>query len=369
MLEQLVLAGGGAAVFAGGYTIARAHPCRFQLGSAGRRWVTADGHSMRPDPEEYLPDTGELARQILMAMRRLGHTSITQPVRALAPRLHITGTEADISCLIDFEQTILADIKSFVRANGQRYRLTLASRPRFTYSVAAGATPGVLRFTGGRPQRTIFPGGVTAAAKPYAKTGNVIHGIRWNRTQDAASTNYPSRAAMTKENRLWPPSTRRGAPAGDTSAARADSGSVRLFRVGGGNVYHLAPGANLAGRDPERCDIVLGFDDAVSAVHAEITVHDGGTVTVRDLRSSNGTALDGRLIADGPAAVGRGSVLTIGTTRLRLVVGNSPIVPTAGKTSRRLLPHRPGTGNPGRQGHSPSLAAGAGTYLTTDSDG
>lgn len=355
MLEQLVLAGGGAAVFAGGYTIARAHPCRFQLGSVGRRWVTADGHSIRPEPDEYLPDTGELTRQILIAMRRLGHASITQPARALAPRLHITGTGADIRSLIDSEQTLLADIRSFVLANGQRYRLTLASRPRFTYSVAADAAPGVLRFSRERPQRTIFPGDMATAAKPYAKTGNVIHGIRWNRAQDAAGTNYPSHAVMTKENRLWPPSTRRGALAGNTSAARADSGSVRLFRVGGGNVYHLAPGANLAGRDPERCDIVLAFDDAVSAVHAEITVHDGGTVTVRDLRSGNGTALDGRLIADGPAPVGRGSVLTIGTTHLRLVVGNSPIVPTAGKASRRLLPHRPWTGNPGRQRHSRPL--------------
>jgi len=347
MLEQLVLAGGGAAVFAGGYTIARAHPGRFQLGSAGRRWGTADGHPMRPDPDDYLPDTGELTRQILIAMRRFGHASITQPLRALAPRLHIAGTDADISSLIDFEPSILADIKSFVRVNGQRYRLTLASRPRFTYSVAADATPGVLRFTRQRPQHAVFPGSAPPAAKPYVKTGNVIHGVRWNRAQGAAGTDYPSRALMTKENRLRLPPTRRGGPAGAVPATGTDSGSVRLFRVGGGNVYHLAPGANLAGRDPERCDLVLGFDDAVSAVHAEITVHDGGTVTVRDLRSSNGTALDGRLIADGPASVGRGSVITIGTTHLRLADGNSPVIPTAGETSRRLLPPQPRVGNPG----------------------
>ena len=344
MLEQAVVAGGGAVAFVGvarGFRSARTIQFR---GGPGTGPITMLFRGSSPDPDNYVPDTGDLTRQIVGAMRRLGHASITQPVRALAPHLHVEGDEADINALVDFEATILADIQAYVKANGQRYRWTMAGKPALSYSVAPDSTQGVLHISRSRPLRSALGPGPARdgkrdriAGRPGAASER-LSARPATAPRDAGPQTVPmppgSTAFREPRQGLRPVATRPlGADDGGT-ARTAAAGSLRLLRVGGGNVYHLAHGLNVAGRDADRCDIVLGFDDAVSAVHAEIAVLDDGIVTVRDLGSSNGTALDGRLVNGEPVRLQHGSVLTIGTTRLRLISGNSPFVPTARMTGQ-----------------------------------
>jgi pSer/pThr/pTyr-binding forkhead associated (FHA) protein len=62
------------------------------------------------------------------------------------------------------------------------------------------------------------------------------------------------------------------------------------------------------------CEIVLG-DDTVSRRHAELRYEDGRWL-LRDLGSSNGTYVNGRLVTE--AEVRRGDVVHLGGCRLRL---------------------------------------------------
>ena len=71
----------------------------------------------------------------------------------------------------------------------------------------------------------------------------------------------------------------------------------------------------------ESCDLVL-HDETVSRFHCEVTIDEGRAI-VRDLESRNGTLLDGASIATGYAR--NGSTLTIGTTRLRLNLGDDHV--------------------------------------------
>ena len=58
----------------------------------------------------------------------------------------------------------------------------------------------------------------------------------------------------------------------------------------------------LIGRDPEKCQVVLG-DPQVSSVHASVT-RAGSVVTLADLGSSNGTILNGKRVNKGDLASG-----------------------------------------------------------------
>jgi DNA-binding CsgD family transcriptional regulator len=58
-------------------------------------------------------------------------------------------------------------------------------------------------------------------------------------------------------------------------------------------VVKLREGPNVVGRDPT-CSLVLS-DFSVSRFHAEILLH-GARITVRDLKSRNGTYVDGRRV-------------------------------------------------------------------------
>jgi FHA domain-containing protein len=63
------------------------------------------------------------------------------------------------------------------------------------------------------------------------------------------------------------------------------------------------------------CDVVLA-DDTISRRHAEVALR-GGVCTVRDLGSSNGTWVNGRLVLR--AELRRGDELQVGETILRLI--------------------------------------------------
>jgi hypothetical protein len=82
----------------------------------------------------------------------------------------------------------------------------------------------------------------------------------------------------------------------------------------GGAEFELAERA-VVGRDRHSADIVLA-DHEVSRRHARFTQVDG-TLTVEDLGSTNGTAVNGELL-DGPRALAEGDRVEIGTTVLEL---------------------------------------------------
>lgn len=74
----------------------------------------------------------------------------------------------------------------------------------------------------------------------------------------------------------------------------------------------------------DACDVVVD-DDAVSNDHLELSRH-GGAVLATDLDSRNGTRLNGRRL-DRPTRLRHGDTLTLGSTRLQLV-----LVPVAGSS-------------------------------------
>ncbi len=76
-------------------------------------------------------------------------------------------------------------------------------------------------------------------------------------------------------------------------------------------------GARLVLGRGNACDVVVD-DDAVSNDHLELSRH-GGAVLATDLGSRNGTRLNGRLL-DRPERLRHGDTLTLGRTRLQLVL-------------------------------------------------
>lgn len=77
------------------------------------------------------------------------------------------------------------------------------------------------------------------------------------------------------------------------------------FSMQAGNSY-------LLGSDPNTCDIVF-YDNTVSRQHVRITVNPDDTLMVEDLKSRNGTRVDGELITD-KHALRPSTFVSIGTT-------------------------------------------------------
>jgi S-DNA-T family DNA segregation ATPase FtsK/SpoIIIE len=78
--------------------------------------------------------------------------------------------------------------------------------------------------------------------------------------------------------------------------------TVRLAVVGGpaaGAEFELPDGEHLLGRDPQHCDITID-DPSISARHARLTVNRSG-ITLTDVGSSNGTAVNGKGVSPGVA--------------------------------------------------------------------
>ncbi|WP_030024697.1 FtsK/SpoIIIE domain-containing protein [Streptomyces monomycini] len=88
-----------------------------------------------------------------------------------------------------------------------------------------------------------------------------------------------------------------------------DAGGVHLLHGGQG-------GAIRVGRSAE-ADVPLDDPD-VSRLHCAVTVEPDGSVLVADLRSTNGTAVDGAEVGEHPVPLPPGALLRIGESALRL---------------------------------------------------
>ncbi len=84
---------------------------------------------------------------------------------------------------------------------------------------------------------------------------------------------------------------------------------------GAGARHQLRRTRTLLGRSG--CDLNFPEDKLVSRKHAALEVYNSQYVLVRDLASTNGTFLNGFLVAQ--ARVSPGDVIGIGTVKLRLV--------------------------------------------------
>ncbi|MDT9681316.1 FtsK/SpoIIIE domain-containing protein [Streptomyces sp. TRM76323] len=114
--------------------------------------------------------------------------------------------------------------------------------------------------------------------------------------------------------------------------AVAPGGAVaRLHVVAGpdaGGVHLLHPGHVRVGRSAD-ADVPLDDPD-VSRLHCEVTVGGDGRVTVADLGSTNGTALDGHPVGARPVRLPAGALLRVGESALRLSAGaDTAPLPTA----------------------------------------
>ncbi|MFF9900231.1 FHA domain-containing protein [Streptomyces longispororuber] len=87
-----------------------------------------------------------------------------------------------------------------------------------------------------------------------------------------------------------------------------------------GGVHLLHGGQIRVGRSAQ-ADVPLDDPD-VSRLHCAVTLSPDGRVTVKDLGSTNGTAVDGRVLSDHPVPLTSGSLLRIGESVLRLTTGS-----------------------------------------------
>ncbi|MER5795378.1 FHA domain-containing protein [Streptomyces sp. NPDC001980] len=151
-----------------------------------------------------------------------------------------------------------------------------------------------------------------------------------------------------------------GAPAAPEPHPELDDAPTQLHVIAGpdaGGVHLLHGGQITIGRSAD-ADVPLDDPD-VSRLHCAVTVAADGRVSVADLHSTNGTALDGTRVTDRPVRLTPGSLLRIGESALRLTPSGGPgaRVGTApdGEGCVRVL-----TGGEGVDGDG-SAAPGSGT--------
>ncbi|WP_274559132.1 FtsK/SpoIIIE domain-containing protein [Streptomyces spiramyceticus] len=181
------------------------------------------------------------------------------------------------------------------------------------------------------------------------------------------------------------------APAPDGEAPTAltaltETTPAQLHVVAGpdaGGIHLLHGGQVRIGRSTD-ADVPLDDPD-VSRLHCAVTLAEDGRVSVEDLGSTNGTALDGKEVTARPVRLTPGALLRVGESALRLTPGNPratlPTTPdgeghlrvtrtpdettgsTTGTTPEGPIPgpHRAGTVpyGPATGSHHPSAASGA----------
>ncbi|MCX5263837.1 FHA domain-containing protein [Streptomyces sp. NBC_00199] len=116
-----------------------------------------------------------------------------------------------------------------------------------------------------------------------------------------------------------------GAPADPEPHPEVDEAPARLHVVAGpdaGGVHLLHGGQVRVGRSAD-ADIPLDDPD-VSRLHCAVTLSADGRVTVADLGSTNGTALDGTRVQDRPVRLAPGALLRVGESALRLAPPGGP---------------------------------------------
>ena len=124
-------------------------------------------------------------------------------------------------------------------------------------------------------------------------------------------------------------------------------GALELRVVAGpsaGAVLPLGTGSVVIGRDPDS-DLVLD-DGEASRRHAEISLDASGLVTVCDLGSTNGVAVDGHLVEHEGLPLPLGALLTVGESLLVVVprrADRAALDRGTGPSLRFLRPPRAGT--------------------------
>ncbi|MEU6775790.1 FtsK/SpoIIIE domain-containing protein [Streptomyces sp. NPDC046759] len=116
-----------------------------------------------------------------------------------------------------------------------------------------------------------------------------------------------------------------GAPAAAEPHPELDEAPTQLHVVAGpdaGGVHLLHGGRITVGRSAE-ADVPLDDPD-VSRLHCAVTVGPDGRVSVADLGSTNGTALDGVRVGERPVRVPAGGLLRIGESALRVAPSGGP---------------------------------------------
>ncbi|MGY5090232.1 FHA domain-containing protein [Streptomyces sp. 900105755] len=116
-----------------------------------------------------------------------------------------------------------------------------------------------------------------------------------------------------------------GAPAAPEPHPELDDAPTQLHVIAGpdaGGVHLLHGGQITIGRSAD-ADVPLDDPD-VSRLHCAVTVAADGRVSVADLHSTNGTALDGTRVTDRPVRLTPGSLLRIGESALRLTPSGGP---------------------------------------------
>lgn len=125
-------------------------------------------------------------------------------------------------------------------------------------------------------------------------------------------------------------------------------GAPQLHVVAGpdaGGVHLLHPGAVRIGRSAD-ADVPLDDPD-VSRLHCAVTVTEDGRVSVADLNSTNGTALDGVPVTGTPVRLAPGALLRVGESTLRLAgPATLPLPLTPDLQGHLSLPAHPGTPAP-----------------------
>lgn len=88
-----------------------------------------------------------------------------------------------------------------------------------------------------------------------------------------------------------------------------------------GRSFTLSGRINTVGRDPQQCEVVISDDGRLSGRHFRIDLPESGPVTVTDLGSTNGTAVDGqRLAPNQPVALRGGERIRAGESEFELHV-------------------------------------------------
>ncbi|WP_239158314.1 FHA domain-containing protein, partial [Streptomyces sp. SID13726] len=163
-----------------------------------------------------------------------------------------------------------------------------------------------------------------------------------------------------------------GAPAAPEPHPELDDAPTQLHVVAGpdaGGVHLLHGGQIHIGRSAD-ADVPLDDPD-VSRLHCAVTVAADGRVSVADLGSTNGTALDGTRVGTRPVRFPPGALLRIGESVLRLAPSGGPRLGTEpdGEGHVRVAPGEsagpespeaaaPGTG-PGREVSTGRAASGS----------
>ncbi|MFG2359473.1 FHA domain-containing protein [Streptomyces sp. NPDC048521] len=116
-----------------------------------------------------------------------------------------------------------------------------------------------------------------------------------------------------------------GGPAAPEPHPELDDAPTQLHVVAGpdaGGVHLLHGGRITVGRSAE-ADVPLDDPD-VSRLHCAVTVGADGRVSVADLNSTNGTALDGTRVSERPVRFPAGALLRIGESALRVTPSGGP---------------------------------------------